>query len=86
MTFAKGRRPDSRSTRVFINVGDNTFLDESYSPFGQVTAGMDVVDGFYAGYAGEPQKQIARIRAEGNVFLDRSFPKLDYILRATIVR
>jgi peptidyl-prolyl cis-trans isomerase A (cyclophilin A) len=77
--------PDSRSTRVFINVAENTFLDESYSPFGQVTAGMDVVDSFYAGYAGEPQKQIARVHAEGNVLLNRSFPKLDYILRATIV-
>ena len=32
------------------------------------------------------QKQIAQIRAEGNVFLNRSFPKLDYILRATVVR
>jgi len=85
VTFTKAA-PDSRSTRVFINLADNTFLDESYSPFGQVTVGMDVVDRFYAGYAGEPQKQIARVYAEGNVLLNRSFPKLDYILRATIVR
>ena len=85
VTFMKAA-PDSRSTRVFINVANNTFLDESYSPFGQITAGMEVVDGFYAGYAGEPQKQIAQIRAEGNAFLNRRFPKLDYILRATIVR
>ena len=53
-TVAMARTPDphSGSTQFFINVADNTFLDHSsetpngwgYCVFGQVNAGMDVVD------------------------------------------
>jgi peptidyl-prolyl cis-trans isomerase A (cyclophilin A) len=84
VTFAKGVAPNSRSTQIFINLGDNLNMDESYVPFGQVTAGMDVVDALYGGYAGEPQKQLVRIHTEGNAFLEERFPKLDYVRTATI--
>jgi peptidyl-prolyl cis-trans isomerase A (cyclophilin A) len=44
-----GGRPDSATAQFFINVKDNTFLDEprdgaGYAVFGKVIAGMDVVD------------------------------------------
>src|SRR5262245_34736270 len=42
VTFAKTNAPDSRTTQIFINFGDNSFLDDQgFSPFGLVTSGMD---------------------------------------------
>ena len=45
LTFAKSSVPDSRTTQVFINLVNNSGLDEmGFSPFGEVLSGMDVVD------------------------------------------
>ena len=81
--------PDTRTTQVFINLGDNARLDQrGFAPFGAVVSGMDVVDQFYSEYGeGEPRGKgpaQPRIEAEGNTYLDRDFPKLDYIKRATV--
>src|SRR5690242_3774867 len=41
--------PNSRTTQVFINFGDNSALDGmGFSPFGHVVSGMNVVDKLYA--------------------------------------
>ena len=86
VTYAKTGAPNSRSTQVFINFVDkNTFLDsQGFAPFGQVIKGMDVVDKLYGGYGESAQSQSPRIQAEGNAFLTKEFPKLDYIKTATI--
>jgi len=81
--------PGSRTTQVFINFGNNATLDvQGFSPFGQVTDGMDVVDRLYADYGdAEPRGKgpnQTRIRNEGNAYLDPGFPKLDKILRAVV--
>jgi peptidyl-prolyl cis-trans isomerase A (cyclophilin A) len=81
--------PNTRTTQVFINFGDNAGLDgQGFSPFGQVVSGMDVVDALYNGYGeGAPRGRgpdQARIQAQGNVYLMQDFPKLDYIKKATI--
>jgi peptidyl-prolyl cis-trans isomerase A (cyclophilin A) len=89
VTYAMGGSPDTRTTQMFINFRDNTNLDAmGFAPFGQVTSGMDVVDKIYTGYgegapggSGPPQ---GRVQAEGNAYLMKSFPKLDYIKTATI--
>jgi peptidyl-prolyl cis-trans isomerase A (cyclophilin A) len=88
ITFATSG-PNARTTQVFINFGDNGRLDGmGFAPFGRVVSGMDVVDRLYSGYgegaphgAGPDQN---RIQSEGNAYLANSFPKLDYVKKATI--
>lgn len=82
--------PGTRTTQVFINFGNNDGLDGmGFAPFGQVVEGMDVVDRLYAGYGeGAPRGRgpdQGRIQAEGNSYLERAFPKMDYVKRASIV-
>ena len=52
MTFAKSDAPNSRTNDFFINLKDNgTSLDAlGFSPLGNVTEGMDIVEGLYSGY------------------------------------
>jgi peptidyl-prolyl cis-trans isomerase A (cyclophilin A) len=90
LTFATAG-PNTRSNQFFINYGDNASLDvQGFSPIGKVVDGMSVVDAMYGGYGegapngrGPSQDSIA---TKGNEYLQRSFPKLDYIKSATIVR
>jgi peptidyl-prolyl cis-trans isomerase A (cyclophilin A) len=89
VTFAKAATPNTRTTQLFINLVDNFRLDESgFAPFGRVVEGMDVVDRLYTGYGeGAPQGRgpsQPQIVAEGNAYLQRDFPDLDFIERATI--
>jgi len=82
--------PNTRTTQLFINFGDNSGLDgQGFSPLGRVVEGMEVVDRLYAAYGegapGGPGPDQGRIQAEGNAYLTREFPKLDSIKRATIV-
>jgi peptidyl-prolyl cis-trans isomerase A (cyclophilin A) len=89
VTYAMGGSPDTRTTQVFINFRDNSNLDKlGFAPFGQVTTGMEVVDKIFTGYGeGAPSgsgPEQGRVQAEGNAYLMKSFPKLDYIKTATI--
>jgi homoserine O-acetyltransferase len=85
--------PNTRSTQVYINLGDNSAhndFEPAFAPFGQVIEGMDVVEKLYPGY-GETSgggmragKQDALFEG-GNAYLDREFPKLDRLIRARVV-
>ena len=83
--------PGTRTTQFFINYDDgNSRLDTmGFSPFGKVTSGMEVVDSLYAEYGeGAPQGRgpnQGRIQGEGNAYLMRDFPQLDYVKEATVV-
>ena len=77
---------NSRATELFINTGDNTRkLDyqKVFAPIGRVTAGMDVVERLNAEYGEEPN--FARIARQGNSYLAKWFPALDYIRTAVVV-
>ncbi|MCL2449133.1 MAG: peptidylprolyl isomerase [Polyangiaceae bacterium] len=91
ISFAQRGTPNSRSTQVFINYGDNKNLDGMrFAPFGQVVKGTDVVQSLYQGYGeGAPRgagPDQGRIQAQGNAYLDSQFPKLDAIKHAEIMR
>jgi cyclophilin family peptidyl-prolyl cis-trans isomerase len=84
--------PDGRTTQVFINLKDNaaTHDAEPFVPFARVIEGMAAADALYSEY-GETAGGGIRggkqdpLFAEGNAFLLREFPKLDYIRRATTI-
>ena len=89
ITFATAG-PDTRTTQVFVNFGNNAGLDDQgFAPFGQVISGMEVVDALYAEYGeGAPQgagPDQGLVQSQGNAYLKKDFPKLDYIKTATIV-
>jgi peptidyl-prolyl cis-trans isomerase A (cyclophilin A) len=83
LTFATAG-PNTRTTQLFINYGDNSRLDAmGFAPVGQVVEGMDVVDRIFAEYGEQPDQQL--IETRGNAYLATQFPRLDSITRATIV-
>ena len=88
VTFAH-RGPNTRTTQFFINFGENAQLDrQGFPPFGQVVSGMEIAEKLYSGYGeGAPRGRgpsQGQITAEGNAYLTKDFPKLDYIKKATI--
>jgi len=85
ITFATAG-PNTRTTQVFMNFGNNSFLDnQGFAPFGEVTSGMDVVLNLYSGYADQPTGHQDEITNQGKAFLEKSFPNLDSIKTATVV-
>ena len=88
ITFATSGA-NSRTTQVFINFGNNSFLDsQGFAPFGRVVEGMEVVDKLYGDYGeGAPSGRgpdQGRIQSEGKAYLDKNYPKLDSITTARI--
>jgi peptidyl-prolyl cis-trans isomerase A (cyclophilin A) len=85
--------PNTRSTQVYINLGDNSArndIEAGFAPFGQVVEGMDVVEKLYGGYGehsggGMRAGHQDQMFEGGNAYLDREFPKLDKLIRATVM-
>ncbi len=96
LSYARGG-PGTRSTQLYINLKDNARLDTlngfGFPPIAEVIAGMQVVDSLYSGYGeaarpggrgqGPSQDSIGR---QGNAYLTRGFPKLDYVKTARVTR
>jgi peptidyl-prolyl cis-trans isomerase A (cyclophilin A) len=59
-----------------------------FSPFGEVVSGMDVVNSIYNGYGeGAPRGRgpdQGRMQSEGNTYLKKDFPQMDYLISAEI--
>lgn len=85
ITFAKTNAPNSRSTQVFINFGNNARLDSmGFAPFGKVVEGFEVVKAINPEYGERPDQ--GRIQNEGNAYLNAEFPRMDYIRKVTLVQ
>ena len=83
ISYAKAG-PNTRTTQVFINYGDNSRLDaDGFAPFGEVIEGMENVDKFYSGYGGDPDQ--GALQQMGKAYIDKHMPKVDLIKTATIV-
>jgi cyclophilin family peptidyl-prolyl cis-trans isomerase len=81
---------NTRATQLFINLADNHPFDaQGFAPFGEVISGMDAVDRLYSGY-GETSGGGMRaghqdaLFSGGSVWLNREFPRLDYIRSARL--
>lgn len=90
VTFAMSGQPNSRSAQIFINYGDNSYLDDSgFAPFGKVVEGFESVKALYSGYGeGEPKGKgpsQGKLYRLGNEYLKAEFPGLDYIVKASII-
>jgi cyclophilin family peptidyl-prolyl cis-trans isomerase len=84
--------PNGRTTQVFINLRDNsaTHDPEPFVPFGKVIQGMDIADALNAEYGEESGSGIRAgkqdpLFRDGNAYLEKLFPRLDYIKRATVI-
>lgn len=84
ITFATSGA-NSRTTQLFFNFADNTasLNPQGFTPFGKVISGMDVVDAINAEYGQTPDQ--GAIQNQGNKYLKENFPKLDYIIKATLL-
>ena len=83
--------PNGRATQVFLNLRDNSASHdvEPFVPFARVIEGMEVADALYAGYAEQAGGGIRAGKQDpvflgGNEYLKRQFPRLDYIVTATV--
>jgi cyclophilin family peptidyl-prolyl cis-trans isomerase len=83
--------PNARTTQIFVLMGDRSRQDkDGFAPFGIVVDGMDVVDKLYSGYGegaggGMRGGKQARIFEGGNAYMDATFPKLEKLIRATVL-
>jgi homoserine O-acetyltransferase/O-succinyltransferase len=84
---------NGRTTQIFINLQDNsaTHDREPFVPFGRIIEGLDVADALYSEYGESAGGGIrggkqGPLFEEGNAYLKRNFPRLDYIKRAVVER
>ena len=83
LAFATNPDPNSRTTQVFFNLGDNQRLDAmGFAPFGKIVGGLEVLAKIYSGDGEKPDQDL--IEGLGNAYLQQHFPKLDYIKTARL--
>lgn len=96
LSFARGG-PNTRSTQLYFNLVDNTpRLDTlngfGFPPIGFVVQGLQVLDSLNWEYSGTrggqqfPGPRQDSLRLQGNAYLHRLFPRLDYIVDARVIR
>lgn len=87
ITYAKSGRPHSRSTQFFINLGNNGSLDrDGFTPFGEVTKGIEVIDKINTEYGENPRDVQSSFKANGNEYIKRRFPNIDFIKSMSLVK
>jgi cyclophilin family peptidyl-prolyl cis-trans isomerase len=82
--------PNGRTTQLFIKLRDNAAThDKEFVPIGRVIEGMEVADALNSEYGESAGGGIRAgkqdpLFAGGNAYLEREFPRLDFIKKATI--
>jgi len=85
MTYATAG-PNTRTTQLFINYDDNSFLDsQGFTPFAVAATSndMEAIDKVNAQYAQQPNQ--GSIYSEGNAYLKKNFPNLSYLTKTEII-
>ena len=91
ISFAQTGAPNSRSSQMFINLGDNGALDRGrnggagFYPFGQVIKGKEVINKINVEYDENRGNVQGEFVNKGNAYIQNKFPRIDYIKRVTIV-
>lgn len=92
LSFARGGKK-SRTTQLFINLKHNNNLDDidfggvkGFPVVAKITSGKAVVKKFYDGYGDQLGRKQDSINARGNDFLKRKYPKIDYIVKAYLLK
>ena len=92
LAFARGG-VETRSNQIFINLKDNYRLDKltysgvsGFPVIAKVIAGKENVLKFYNGYGDNLGRQQGRINKDGNTFLREKYPKVDYIIKAYLIK
>jgi peptidyl-prolyl cis-trans isomerase A (cyclophilin A) len=83
LVFAATSKPNSRTTQLYFNMGDNAYLDKmGFAPIGRVLSGMENVMKINTEYRDNPDQ--SEIEKSGNAYLTKAFPRLDYVKTARI--
>mmetsp|Transcript_59927 Transcript_59927/g.106613 ORF Transcript_59927/g.106613 Transcript_59927/m.106613 type:complete len:214 (-) Transcript_59927:57-698(-) len=82
VTYANAGK-NTRTSQMFINFRDNSFLDnQAFAPFAEVLGnGMDVVEKINSEYGENPNQGL--IQSQGNQYLSGQFPRLSYISKVS---
>jgi cyclophilin family peptidyl-prolyl cis-trans isomerase len=78
--------PNTRTTQLFINYKDNARLDAmGFAPLGNIVKGMDVAEAIFNPTPGDSggvdQGQYTN---KGNAWIKQQYPKINFIVNATI--
>jgi peptidyl-prolyl cis-trans isomerase A (cyclophilin A) len=86
LCFAKTGAPHSRSSQMFINLGNNAGLDgQGFTPFGKVVEGKDVVDMINTQYGENVGNVQGEFKEGGNAYIQAKFPRIDMIKSVTLI-
>lgn len=92
ISFARGG-VNTRSNQIFINLKDNFRLDTlnysgvtGFPVIAKVTSGKENILKFYNGYGDTLGRKQGEISKKGNAFLREEYPKVDYIIKAYILK
>lgn len=78
---------NTRTTQLFINYVDNSFLDsQGFAPFGYVTRGFDTVQKFFNPTPGSSDGvDQGQYEANGNAWIKAQYPSISFITKVAIL-
>jgi len=84
ISFGQRGRPDTRTCQLFINLKNNAGLDsQGFATVAEIVEGWEVVLELNSEYREKPNQKL--IAQQGLPYLEKEFPRLDYIKKAEII-